>query len=147
MNRKKNNDQQPDSSNNSHEGHSAEPEPSFGGRHHRDHTPSDDIAHNIQAARINFVNWQYGWGSETRWASEFNAQLSIAQKGGQDDVDRFFRACEGHVMAGWEILKDLKFVASVSCNSTPDEIWDLFLQGYEMVIATYNFGGDRKSVV
>ena len=51
-------------------------------------------------------------------------------------MDRFFRACEEHVVAGWEILKDLKFVAAVSCNSTHDEIRDLFLQGYEMVIAT-----------
>ena len=87
-------------------------------------------------ARIKCVNWQYGWGSETQWESEFNAQLSIAQEEGQEGVDKFFRACENHVVAGWEILKDLKPAASVLCNSTHDEIRDLFLQGYEMVIAT-----------
>jgi hypothetical protein len=37
-------------------------------------------------------------------------------------------------MQGRDILKDLKFVASVSCNSTPDEVRDLFLQGYDMAI-------------
>lgn len=37
-------------------------------------------------------------------------------------------------MQGRDILKDLKFVASVSGNSMPDEIRDLFLQGYDMVI-------------
>jgi len=51
-------------------------------------------------------------------------------------MDKFFCACEEHVVAGWEILKDLKFVASASCDSTHEEIRDLFLQGYEMVIAT-----------
>jgi hypothetical protein len=86
-------------------------------------------------AHIKYVNWQYGWGSETQWESKFNAQLSIAQEG-QESVEIFFRACEDHVVAGWEILKDLKFAASVSCNSTHNEIQDLFLQGYEMVIAT-----------
>jgi hypothetical protein len=90
----------------------------------------------MRIARVKCVNWQYGWGSETQWESEFNAQLSIAQEDGQEGVDKFFRACENHVVAGWEILKDLKFVASVACNSTHDEIRDLFLQGYEMVIDT-----------
>jgi hypothetical protein len=98
--------------------------------------PPDDIAYNMRMARIKCVNWQYGWGSETQWESEFSAQLGIAQDQGQEGVDKFFRACEEHVVAGWEILKDLKFVASASCNSTHDEMRDLFLQGYEMVIAT-----------
>ena len=51
-------------------------------------------------------------------------------------MDGFFRTCKTHVVEGWEILKDLKFAASVLCNGTHDEIQDLFLQGYEMVIAT-----------
>jgi hypothetical protein len=38
-------------------------------------------------------------------------------------------------MEGREILRDLKFVASVSCNSTYNEIRDLFIQGFEMAIA------------
>jgi len=37
-------------------------------------------------------------------------------------------------MQGRDILKDLKFVPLVSGNSMPDEIRDLFLQGYDMVI-------------
>jgi hypothetical protein len=97
--------------------------------------PPDDIAYNLRTAHIKCVNWQYGWGSETQWESEFNAQLSIAREEGQEGVDGFFRACETHVVEGWEILKDLRFAASMSCNSTHDEIRDLFLQGYEMVIA------------
>jgi hypothetical protein len=85
--------------------------------------------------RIKCVNWQYGWGSETQWESEFNAQLSIAHEEGQESVDDFFCACKTHVLEGWEFLKDLKFAASMLCNSTHDEIQDLFLQGCEMVIA------------
>ena len=38
-------------------------------------------------------------------------------------------------MEGREILRDLKLVALVSCNSTYDEIRDLFIQGFEMAIA------------
>jgi len=103
---------------------------------HTEYDPPDDIAYNMRTTRVKFVNWQYGWGSETQWESEFNTQLAIAREEGQGHVDKFFCACEEHVVSGWEILKDLKFVASVSCNSTHDEIRDLFLQGYEMVIAT-----------
>jgi len=112
------------------------PRHTVNGEEHESQVEADNIAYNLRTARIKCVNWQYGWGSETQWESEFNAQLSIAREGGQEGVDGFFRACETHVVEGWEILKDLKFAASVSCNGTHDEIQDLFLQGYEMVIAT-----------
>jgi hypothetical protein len=46
----------------------------------------------------------------------------------------FFHNCETHAMQGMDVLKGLKFVAPVPCNSTPDEVRDLFLQGYDMVI-------------
>jgi hypothetical protein len=41
---------------------------------------------------------------------------------------------EAHVQEGRDLLRGLKFVAEISCNNTPDEIRDLFLQGYDLVI-------------
>ena len=78
---------------------------------------------------------QYDWGPKNPWDLEFNTQLSIVRDDGQRAVDTFFRNCETHTIEGREILRDLKFVASVSCNSTHDEIRDLFIQGFEMAIA------------
>jgi hypothetical protein len=103
-------------------------------------SPSDtyehpnDIAYNLRQLLIQVVNWQYGWGAENLWESEFNNQLSAAREEGQDAIDHFFHNCETRAMQGRDILKDLKFMAAVSCNGTSDEIRDLFLQGYDMVI-------------
>ena len=94
-----------------------------------------DLAFNIRALRLQVTNWAYGWGPESMWEKTFNDQLGTAQEKGRAAVDRFFNDCDGHAQEGREILRDLKFVAEVSCNSTPDEIRDLFLQGYEMVMA------------
>jgi hypothetical protein len=95
----------------------------------------DDIAHNLRQLRIQVVSWQYGWGAENLWESEFNNQLSAAREEGQDAIGHFFfHNCETHAMQGMDVLKGLKFVAPVPCNSTPDEVRDLFLQGYDMVI-------------
>lgn len=65
---------------------------------------------------------------------KFNAQLQIARRNSQSTVDRFFRQCQDHTVAGRSILKDLKYAAHmISCDSPHDEIRDLFLQGYDMV--------------
>lgn len=95
-----------------------------------------DIASNIRALRIVVVNWAYSWGPENLWERRFNDELRSARKhGGQTAVDHFFTECEQHAKEGRDILHDLKFSAAVSCNSTPDEIRDLFLQGFDMVTA------------
>jgi len=97
-----------------------------------------DIANNIRALRIEIVNWAYSWGPENLWEKRFNDELHSAREhGGQPTVDHFFTECERHVREGRrrEILYNLKFIAAVSCDSTHDEIRDLFLQGYDMVLA------------
>lgn len=95
-----------------------------------------DIAFNMRALRIEVVNWGYDWGPEHHWEKKFNDELSLARShGGQPAIDHFFTECEQHAQEGRDILHDLKFVAAVSCNSTHDEIRDLFLQGYDMVMA------------
>jgi len=108
---------------------------SLSNNHLRESGPPNDVAYNLQRLRIDIVNWQYSWGPENLWDLEFNNQLSVSRENGQDAVDAFFRNCEAHTMEGREILRDLKLVASVSCNSTYDEIRDLFIQGFEMAIA------------
>jgi hypothetical protein len=95
-----------------------------------------DIANNIRVLRIEIANWAYGWGPENLWEKRFNDELcSAREQSGQPTVDQFFTECERHVREGREILYDLKFMAAVSCDSTHDEIRDLFLQGYDMVMA------------
>jgi hypothetical protein len=82
------------------------------------------------------VNWTYAWAPENLWEKKFNDEIHLARRrGGQPAVDHFLMECERHAEEGREILHDLKFVAAVSCNSTHDEIRDLFLQGYDMTIA------------
>jgi hypothetical protein len=108
---------------------------SFSNDHPHEPGPPNDIAYNLQRLRINIVNWQYDWGPENLWDLEFNSQLSVVQEDGQDAVDKFFRNCESHAMEGREILRDLKFAASASCNCTHDEIRDIFIQGFEMAVA------------
>jgi hypothetical protein len=80
--------------------------------------PPDNIVHNLQRLQIDVLNWQYDWGPENLWDLEFNSQLSIVWDDGQDAVDIFFRNCETHTIEGREILRDLNFVASVSCHGT-----------------------------
>jgi len=95
-----------------------------------------DIASNIRALRIKIVNWSYSWGPESLWEKRFNDEVRLARdRGGHRAVDHFFLEFEQHTNEGREIMYDLKFVAAVSCNSTHDEIRDLFLQGFEMVTA------------
>jgi hypothetical protein len=93
-----------------------------------------DLSFNIRALRIEVTNWQYPWGSESTWERTFNNCLADAREKGRMVVDRFFLDLEEHAQEGRNLLRELKFVAEVSCNNTPDEIRDLFLQGYDMVI-------------
>jgi hypothetical protein len=95
----------------------------------------DDLAFNIRELRIDITNWEYGWGPESTWEKTFNNHLNDAREAGSKAIDKFFLDCDTHVQEGRDILRDLKFVAQVSCNNTPDEIRDLFLQGYDMMIA------------
>ena len=81
------------------------------------------------------TNWQYEWGPESLWEKTFHDELSAAQEKGRAYVDRLLDKCDDHAYEGRRILSDLKFVAEISCDNTPDEIRDLFLQGYEMVMA------------
>jgi hypothetical protein len=81
------------------------------------------------------TNWEYGWGPETIWETTFNDQLRAAMDAGQAEIDIFIDKCDAHAHKGRRILRDLKYVADISCNNTPDEIRDLFLQGYGMAIA------------
>jgi len=95
-----------------------------------------DIVSNIHALQIETVNWAYEWAPESLWEKRFNDELCLAQnRSGQPTVDHFLMECEQHAAEGREILHDLKFAAAVSCNSTHDKIHNLFLQGYDMVIA------------
>jgi hypothetical protein len=93
-----------------------------------------DLSFNIRTLRIKITNWQYPWGSENAWEKAFNDHLSAARDEGRTAIDDFFLDMEARVREGRDILRDLKFVAEVSFNNTPDEIRDLFLQGYEMVM-------------
>jgi hypothetical protein len=97
------------------------------------HRPQD-LSFNIRALRIHITNWQYPWGPENTWEKTFNDQLAAARDEGRTTIDNFFLDMEAHVREGRNILRDLKFVAEVSFSNTPDEIRDLFLQGYEMVM-------------
>ena len=47
----------------------------------------------------------------------------------------FHKGVKYHVQEGRDLLNKLKFLGEVSCNNTPNEIRDLFLQGYDMAIA------------
>ena len=97
-------------------------------------TQPQDLSFNIRALRLEVTNWQYPWGAESTWERTFNQELAAAREDGQKAVNRFFLDLETHVREGWDILTDLKFVAEVSVNNTADEIRDLFLQGYGMVM-------------
>ena len=94
-----------------------------------------DLAFNIRSLHLDVTNWQYGWAPESAWDKIFHDQLDEALERGQAGINEFFEYCELHVQRGRDILRDLKFAANVSCNNTPDEIRDLFLQGYDMVIS------------
>jgi hypothetical protein len=94
--------------------------------------PPDDLTYHILRLRIDFVNWRLDWG-ETNWETEFSDQLRIARQEGQ--IGEFVAGVRGIVRAGRDLLDELKFIGDVSCNNTPDEIRDLFLQGYDMAIA------------
>jgi hypothetical protein len=94
--------------------------------------PPDDLTYHIQKLRIDFVNWQLDWG-ETNWETEFANQLHVAQQKGE--IRNFIDGARHIVRTGRDLLYELKFIGEVSCNNTPDEIRDLFLQGYDMAIA------------
>jgi hypothetical protein len=93
------------------------------------------LAFNIRALHLEVTNWECGWGPETIWERTFNDHLLAAKERGQAAIDVFIDDCDAHAQKGREILRDLKYVADISCNNTPDEIRDLFLQGYGMAIA------------
>ncbi|KII93195.1 hypothetical protein PLICRDRAFT_35380 [Plicaturopsis crispa FD-325 SS-3] len=100
----------------------------------------DDIAHNLRRCRLEMMNWQCNWGSDvTYWEKHFSELLEEARQLGDseisDGVVNFFQEFEAHVQEGKDILEDLKHVAVCTCDSTPDEIRDLFFQGFEMVMA------------
>ena len=94
--------------------------------------PPDDLTYHIWKLQIDFVNWRLDWG-ETNWETEFADQLRVAQQEGQ--TRNFVNGVRHIVRAGRDLLDKLKFLGEVSCNNTPVEIRDLFLQGYNMVIA------------
>jgi hypothetical protein len=90
---------------------------------------------NIYSLRLHVANWQVGWGAENLWEREFSTDLRLAREEGRADVDKFFKTCEEHAKAGREILRDLKAVGLVWRIGTPDEMRDIFLQTYEMILA------------
>lgn len=100
-----------------------------------DDMPADDISSNIRAARLEFANWTWSWGPESLWGRKFDKALQVAREGDREDLDDFFAECEGHASNGRDILQNIRFAAAGSCNNTMGEITDLFMQGYDMVIA------------
>jgi hypothetical protein len=79
------------------------------------------------------VNWRLDW-EETNWETEFTDQFRAAQQDGQ--ICDFIDGVRHIVRAGRDLLDELKLLVEVSCNNPPNEIRDLFLQGYDMAIAT-----------
>jgi len=94
--------------------------------------PPDDLAYHIRKLWIVFVNWRLDWG-EPNWEAEFSIQLHVAQQEGR--ICDFIVGTKHIVQEGRDLLDDLKFIGEVSCNNTPDEIRDLFIQRYDMAVA------------
>lgn len=97
-----------------------------------DHDPS--LATIIRELRLAVANWTCHWGPENLWGKRFHDELTEARNEGHCAVDAFFECWVKHVKEGRKILLDLKFAAELRVDSTFDEIRDLFLQGYEMVV-------------
>ncbi|KII92208.1 hypothetical protein PLICRDRAFT_464723 [Plicaturopsis crispa FD-325 SS-3] len=100
----------------------------------------EDIVHNIRRCRLVVMNWQCGWGGDNSfWEKYFSELLEEARQrdhdGNSPGLVDFFKCFEAHIDKGKDILEDLKGVAEYACNSTPDEIRDLFFQGFEMGMA------------
>jgi hypothetical protein len=101
-------------------------------------TPSDHddtLATIILDLRLAIVNWTFDWGAENFWDRRFNHELATARNQGHRAIDAFFEKCDQHAKEGRGILCDLKFAAELRVDSTFDEIRDLFLQGYDMVLS------------
>ena len=101
-------------------------------------TPSDHddtLATIILELRLAVVNWTFDWGAENLWDRRFNHELATARNQGCHAINTFFEKCDQHAKEGRDILRDLKFAAELQVDSTFDEIRDLFLQGYDMVLS------------
>lgn len=100
-----------------------------------DNEDGPTISSDILAIRIEIANWSFNWGPESVWETRFHEDLAAFKGQGREAVDRFLRECKEHAHDGREILKDLKFAGNAGMDSTYEEIRDLFLQGFEMVVA------------
>ena len=101
-------------------------------------TPSDHddtLTTIILELRLAVVNWTFDWGAENLWDRRFNHELATARNQGRHAINTFFEKCDQHAKEGRDILRDLKFAAELRVDSTFDEIRDLFLQGYDMVLS------------
>ncbi|KAF7967192.1 hypothetical protein HWV62_35592 [Athelia sp. TMB] len=96
--------------------------------------PMDDVAYHIRRLRVDHANWTQQMGAESIWDSSFTAQLLKASKDGKQD--HFFRGILKHITAGRALLAQLKALGEAGLNSTPDEIRDLFMQGFDLITST-----------
>lgn len=97
--------------------------------------PPDTITHHIKRLRIEHANWtKCHIGPESAWDSAFNTFFAQACKDGERD--RFLSGVLEHSTEGRYLLRDLKALGDAGLDSTPDEIRDLFMQGFELAVST-----------
>ncbi|KAF7975666.1 hypothetical protein HWV62_8755 [Athelia sp. TMB] len=95
---------------------------------------NSNIIDNIRAARIDLANWSWSLGAESLWEQQFTRDMNGAQEDGQ--LAEFLEEVQIHTEQGRQILRNLKFLGRVSPKSTPDDVADIFLQSYDLIVGT-----------